>query len=134
MEPDSSKCASNLQGLLECYHSGYTSSDGDFFILELDRFATHQQAEDFGISMETVNEQNYHATQVNIPTTVDNYRWLVESYVSGSPAYEGGACEDEVAILIDWGRTSIPVSQDEALQAFSRLLDAQISRIAQGRQ
>ena len=101
---------------------------------ELSRFATQDQAENFGIGMETVDEQQEHATGVNIPTTVDNYRWLVEYYLSGNPTYEGGACEDGVAILIDWGRTSTPVSQDEAVQAFSRLLDAQISRIAQGRQ
>ena len=134
LQPASSQCSSSPQEFLECFRSEYTSSDGDFFVLELSRFATQEQAENFGIGMETVDEQQEHATGVNIPTTVDNYRWLVEYYLSGSPTYEGGACEDGVAILIDWGRTSTPVSQDEAVQAFSRLLDAQISRIAQGRQ
>ena len=47
----------------------------------------------------------------------------------GNGLYYGGANEDDIAVFITWGRTSIAISQDEAIQVFSRLLDAQIKKI-----
>ena len=123
-----SACSSEA---LACFTSSYTGSDGDLVLLELARFASQDQAENFGIGMLTTSKQSQYATELNIPTTAGNYRWLVEGYVSGSPVFTGGAAESGVAIMIIWGRTSIPISQDEATQAFGRLLDAQITRIKQ---
>jgi hypothetical protein len=127
LAPPQSSCDNSKA--LECFVISYTSSDGDLFILLLTRYSNQDEAFNFGIGMEEQLKQNEHAAEINIPTTSGNYRWLVSSFIAGTPVYSGGATERAVSIYTVWGRTSVFVSQDEAIQIFSRLLDEQINKI-----
>ncbi len=78
---------------LQCFEFGYTSSEGDVFVLLLARFADPDAAVNFGIGVKVGKEQSEHAADVNIPTTVNNYRWLDLGFIGGAPMYYGGANE-----------------------------------------
>lgn len=127
VNPPQDSC--NIPTSLQCYETGYTSSEGDVLILVLARFSSPSEASNFGTGVKVQKEQIEHATDLNLPTTAGNYRWLDSGFISGAPMYYGGANENNVAILIEWGRTSVFVSQDEAIQTFSRLLDAQLNKL-----
>jgi len=113
----------------ECFSASYTSDEGDAFVLVLTRYSNGEDASDFGFGIQTQLDIEKHATDVDIPTTAGNYRWLMLSFVGGGPTYHGGAKADNVAIYMVWSRLIIPISEEEAVQTFSRLLDRQIAKI-----
>lgn len=114
---------------LECFETNFTSKHGDFFLLHLSRFASQDKAIDFGIGVAVGLDKKYHTVDVDIPIGSGDYRWLMLGYLGGMPVYYGGASVNGVAIYATWGRTSVMVSEQEAVQVFSRLLDAQKIKI-----
>lgn len=120
-------------GAVECFSSGFISNDGDVFVLVLESRLTHDEAFDYGIARQVQLKQVRHASDIDIPTTSGNFRWLMLSFVAGEPVYHGGATADNVAIYMIWSRSSL-IFEEEAVQAFSRLLDRQIAKIKRGRQ
>ena len=114
---------------LACVNYAFTSSDGDLFVLVLERRSSHDEAVDYTIARSVQLKAEQHATEIDIPHSVGNARWLVLSFIAGEPVYYGGAADDVVVIEMIWSRTSSLILQEEASQAFSRLLDRQIAKI-----
>jgi hypothetical protein len=125
----SSQDSCDAPASVECFETTYTSDAGDLFIQLLARFSNADRAVNFGIGMKVQQEQEQHAVEIPIPTTLENFRWLDVGSTGGTPVYYGGANEQNIGVFVTWGRSSAAISQDEALAAFSRLLDAQIMKI-----
>lgn len=125
----SSQKSCDIEKSLECFQADYTSSVGDLFNLSLSRFSSTDGAVNFGIAMKVQQEQEGGATEMDIPTVLGNFRWLDVDATGGTPVYHGGANANSISVFLTWGRTSVPISGNEAVQAFSRLLDAQIAKI-----
>jgi hypothetical protein len=130
LQPVSSSICEN-SGNRECASEGFFYNEGDMFVLTLERLSSHDEAIKYGIFTQDYWETDLHAIHVDIPTTVGNYRWLMLSFL-GEPVYYGGASEGVVAIQMIWSRSPVLISDEEAVQTFSRLLDIQISKIERG--
>jgi hypothetical protein len=117
---------------LECAEMGFVSNAGDSFHLSLERFGSKKEACDYGIGLNLSLNQKYHTTDLDFPTTVGNYRWLTQGFVYAAPVYYGGACENGIEAFSFWSRSDPPILEEEAIQMFSQLLDAQIAVLRQG--
>jgi hypothetical protein len=115
--------------VVECFSSGFISKNGDYFVLLLQRFSDEGGALNYGIARQKQLRKEHNAIDIDIPTTPGNQRWLMTDILIGKPTYYGGANNGEVSIHMIWSRTSSMISDAEAVQGFSRLLDAQISKI-----
>lgn len=128
LEVTAAKICQNSNAL-QCVNYAFTSSDGDLFVLVLERRSSHDEAVDYTIARSVQLKAEQRATEIEIPHSVGNARWLVLSFIAGEPVYYGGAADDVVVIEMIWSRTSSLILEEEAVQAFSRLLDRQISKI-----
>lgn len=128
LEPIAAQFCQNSNAL-QCVNYAFTSSDGDLFVLVLEKRSSHDEAVDYAIARSVQLKTEQHATEIDIPHSVGNYRWLVLSFIAGEPVYYGGAADDVVRIEMIWSRTSSLILEEEASQAFSRLLDRQIAKI-----
>ena len=128
----SSRNSCDIAKSVDCAETTYASSVGDRFTLMLARFPSPEAAINFGLAMKFEQEEQQHATAMDIPTTLENFRWLEAAPHAGTDVYYGGANEHSTAIFMTWEPTSVVVPQDEAVRAFSRLLDAQLAKIRSG--
>lgn len=129
LESVSSQNLCNSLDSIGCYNSNFMSNDGDVFVLLLGSYSSSDDAFHFGIARQVQLKTEKHANDIDIPTTVGNHRWLIVSFIGGEPVYYGGADQGVVAIHMIWSRSGVLISETEAIQVFSRLLDAQIAKI-----
>jgi hypothetical protein len=118
-----------VQTALECFEASYTASSGGLLTLLLAGFSSPEGAVDFGIATRVQQEQEQHASEISIPTTAANFSWLDAGLMAGKPVYYGGANEKSIAVFLTWGPASVSISQDQVVQTYSRLLEAQIRKI-----
>jgi hypothetical protein len=128
----SSRNSCDIPNSVDCAETTYASEAGDRLMLTLARFPSADAAINFGLAMKFEQEEQQHATAMDIPTTLENFRWLEAAPRAGTDVYYGGANEHSTAMFMTWEPTSVVVPQDEAVRAFSRLLDAQLAKIRSG--
>jgi len=115
---------------LDCFNAHYLTTDGDMFVLLLGSFSNREEAVDFGTEQRAQLATEKQVEKIYLPETETNHLWLMVGSIGGAPIYYGGAVEDEVAIYMIWSRSSTSISEDEAIDVFSRLFEAQIRKIS----
>jgi hypothetical protein len=124
------KLCSN-SGALECYEGAYFSKDYlDVFKIQLERYPDEDTAVKNQSMLLTIL-----LTDGDIETPLTPYlsnkdhRWLGSTHFADGEWFLGGAIKSEVAVRIEWLRNTGTVSVADAVEGFSRLIDAQMARL-----